>query len=317
MHHVHFGVQLSPFVLDYYGGQHRLWDQFAMVDSSVRTIIGGAGGNALYIGAQRLALIGNVFSNSTAGEHVLRTPNIIKAVISHNDMGNPAPTKHVVKLQAQPFDTSPLDASEQIVLSDNKFTGGAGADWSVTLGPENAQKSEKVRQVILERNWFAPHSGQGVALMVWAQDVTVRNNIFNLTGTGGTGMVVEQRGVEPMPANVHAYNNTFYSGSLGGFRPIRFTEGTGMVAKNNLGYAPLSTSRDMISGSAIAENNTSDAGILLSPLFLGLTPLAPVDFVLGLLSPALNAGTTVPVFSDFFREDRPQGANDLGATEGQ
>ena len=37
IHHVHFGVQLSPFILDYYGGQHRLWDQFAVVDSTIRT----------------------------------------------------------------------------------------------------------------------------------------------------------------------------------------------------------------------------------------------------------------------------------------
>jgi hypothetical protein len=163
-----------------------------------------------------------------------------------------------------------------------------------------------------------PHPSQQAALMVWAQDVTVRNNIFNLTGAlDFNGMVVERRGSEPLPANVHAYNNTFYSNSLGGFRPIQFVLGAGMVAKNNLGYAPLSTSRSMVSGSALSENNTSNAGILLSPGFLSLTPLAPLEFVLGAGSPASNAGTTVPVFSDFFRLERAQGgATDLGATEG-
>ena len=316
IHHVHFGVQLSPFILDYYGGQHRLWDQFAVVDSTIRTIIGGGGGYNLYVGAQRFALMGNVLTDSTGAEHILRTPNIVKAVISHNEMSNPAPAKHTVKLQAAVFDVSPTGFTEQIVMSDNKFTGGAGVDWTVTVGPENAQSNEKVRDLVVERNWFAPHPGQGVALMLWAQDVTVRNNIFNLTGTGGgTGMAVERRGVEPPPANVHAYNNTFYSNSTGGFRPIQFAEGSGMVAKNNLGYAPLSTSRSMVSGSAIIENNTSDAGILLSPGFLSLTPLAPLEFVLGAGSPAGNAGTAVPVFSDFFRLERPQGgAIDLGAT---
>jgi hypothetical protein len=317
IHHVHFGVQLSPFILDYYGGQHRLWDQFAVVDSTIRTIVGGGGGYGLYVGAQRFTLMGNVLSDSSASEHILRTPNIVKAVISHNDMSLPAPAKHVVKLQAHVFDVSPTGFSEEIVMSDNKFTGGAGADWTVTLGPENAQSNEKVRQVIVERNWFAPHAGQGVALMLWTQEVTVRNNIFNLTGTGGTGITVERRGVEPPPANVHVYNNTFYSGSSGGFRPIQFAEGGGMMAKNNLGYAPLSSSRDMISGSATAQNNTTDAGILVSPGFLDATPLAPVEFVLGAGSPAGNAGTAVPVFSDFFRLERPQGsASDLGATEG-
>ena len=216
------------------------------------------------------------------------------------------------------FNVSPTGFTEQVVLSDNKFTAGAGADWNVTIGPQDQFENEKVRNVIVERNWFAPHSGQRVALMVWAQDITVRNNLFNLTGAAERrGMLVERRGVEPAPANVHVYNNTFYSNSIGGFFPIQFAEGGGMVAKNNLGYAPLSTTRDMISGSAMIESNTTDAGILLSPGFLGLTPVAPVDFVLGALSSALNAGAAVPVFSDFSRHDRPQGgARDLGATEG-
>jgi hypothetical protein len=90
-----------------------------------------------------------------------------------------------------------------------------------------------------------------------------------------------------------------------------------MVAKNNLGYAPLSTSRDIVAGTAIIANNTTAAGILVSPGFLGLTPVVPADFVLGAASPAINAGATVPVFSDFFRLNRPQGvAIDVGASEG-
>jgi len=318
IHHLHNGVMFSPSILDYYGGQHRLWDQFAVVDSTIRTIIGGGGGYGLFLGAQRFALMGNVLSDSTGAEHILRTPYIVKAVISHNDMSNPAAAKHVVKLHALLYGVSPTGFSEQVVMSDNKFTGGAGADWTVTVGPQDQFRNEKVRDIIVERNWFAPHPSQRVALMLWAQDVTVRNNIFNLTGAvEQNGMVVERRGTEPAPANVHAYNNTFYSGSSGGFRPITFVLGTGMAAKNNLGYAPLSTSRDMVSGSAIIESNTTNAGILVSPGFVGATPVAPADFVLGAGSPAANAGATVPVFSDFFRNDRPQGgAIDLGATEG-
>jgi hypothetical protein len=263
--------------------------------------------------------MGNVLSDSSAAEHVLRTPYIFKGVFSHNDMSKPAATKHVVKMQAASwFGAAPTVYTEQVVLSDNKFTSGDGGSWTVTFGPMNAESDERVKQVIVERNWFAPHPAQSQALTLWAQDVTVRNNVFNLTGTEGrTGMVVERRGIEPPPANVHVYNNTFYSNSSGSFSPIRFTVGLGMVAKNNLGYAPLSTSRAMISGSAITESNTTNAGILLSPGFLGLVPVAPVEFVLGVLSPASNAGAAVPVFSDFFRHDRPQGgAIDLGATEG-
>jgi hypothetical protein len=89
-----------------------------------------------------------------------------------------------------------------------------------------------------------------------------------------------------------------------------------MMAKNNLGYAPLSSSRGMVSGTATIQSNTTDAGILVSPVFAGATPAVPADFVLGAASPAVNAGTAVPVFSDFFRHDRPKGgAVDLGAME--
>jgi len=318
IHHAHFGVQMSPDTLDNVGSAHRLWDQWAVVDSTVRNAIGGAGGYVLYFSGQRVAVMGNVLSDSSAAEHVLRTPYIYKGVFSHNDMSKQAPTKHVVKIQAASwFMAAPTVYTEQVLLSDNKFTAGDGGSWTVTLGPMNAQSDERVKQVIVERNWFAPHPAQSQALTLWAQDVTVRNNLFNLTGTADhVGMVVERRGIEPPPANVHVYNNTFYSNSSGSFSPIRFSEGLGMVAKNNLGYAPLSTSRDMVSGSAIIQNNTSDTGILLSPGFLGATPVVPADFVLGAASPALNAGAAAPVFSDFFRLDRPQGgAIDLGASE--
>src|ERR1700741_1357081 len=239
IHHVHNGVMLSPFSLDFYGGQHRLWDQFAVVDSTIRNIIGGSGGYCLYLGAQRFSLMGNGLSDTTASEHVLRTPQVVKAVISHNEMSNPAAQKHVVKLQAAVFNASPSGFTEQVVMSDNKFTGGAGAAWTVTIGPQDQFEDAQVRDVIVERNWFAPHAGQQVALMVWAQDITVRNNLFNLTGAlERTGMVVERRGVEPAPANVHAYNNTFHSNSIGGFNPIRFVVGGGMVGRKNTGSAP-------------------------------------------------------------------------------
>jgi hypothetical protein len=305
---------MSPFVADALGND-TLWDAVGIVDSTITTLVGGSGGNGLYVGAQRFALMGNVFSDSTGAEHILRTPNIYKSVISHNSMSTPASAKHVVKLQAAVFGVSPTTFSEQIVMSDNKFTTGAGAAWTVTLGPQDAQENEKVRNVIVERNWFAPHSGQQVALMVWAQDVTVRNNVFNLTGTSDKrGMIVERRGIEPPPANVHVYNNTFYSNSTGNFLPIQFATGAGMIAKNNLGYAPTASSPDMVSGTATEGNNTSNP--LLSPAFMVPTPAAPVDFALGAASTSINAGMSVPVFSDFFRRSRPlSGAIDRGAFE--
>jgi hypothetical protein len=122
--------------------------------------------------------MGNVLSDASAAEHILRTPYVFKGVISHNDMSKPAAAKHVVKMQAASwFTAAPTAYTEQVLFSDNKFTSGDGGSWTVTLGPMDALSDERVKQLILERNWFAPHPGQHVALMVWAQDVTVRNNL--------------------------------------------------------------------------------------------------------------------------------------------
>src|SRR5688572_27157664 len=63
IHHVHVGVRMSPFYLDFHGAQHHLWDQFAVVDSTIQNLIGGSGGNGLYMAAQRFALMGNVFND--------------------------------------------------------------------------------------------------------------------------------------------------------------------------------------------------------------------------------------------------------------
>ena len=87
-----------------------------------------------------------------------------------------------------------------------------------------------------------------------------------------------------------------------------------MEAKNNLGYAPLSISPAMISGTAIIQNNTTNTGILASPGFLGLAPVVPADFALGAASSAINGGAAVPVFSDILLRQRPMGGGvDLGA----
>jgi hypothetical protein len=93
--------------------------------------------------------------------------------------------------------------------------------------------------------------------------------------------------------------------------------GSGHIAMNNLGYAPSSTFRDMVSGTAAIFNNTTDNDILVSPSFTnGSGTLSlPTDFGLGSGSNALNQGAAVRVYSDFFLLNRPLGGFDQGATE--
>ena len=69
------------------------------------------------------------------------------------------------------------------------------------------------------------------------------------------------------------------------------------------------------SASAVVSNNSSNAQLKTNPNFASGTPSAPADFVIQSGSYARNAGTAVPVLSDFFRASRPQGTIDLGIAE--
>ena len=321
IHHIHTGVSGSPFLLDYFNANnnpgHALWNGLFIVDSRIANTIGGQGGNGLFLGAHRYAIMGTVMTDGTGAEHIHRTPYLYKAFIAHNEFSNPAPTKGAMKMHATKFTSAPSQQSEMIVVSNNKFTSGTNGPWTVNMGPQDDQSNELTRHVIVENNWFAPHASQQIALLIFAQSVTVRNNIFNLTGAADQrGVDVDRWGIEPTTMDVHVYNNTFYSSSSGTFLPVNFRIGSGHIAKNNLAYAPNSGSRTMVSGTGTASNNTSNANILVAPSFASATPSVPADFSLGAGSYAVNAGAAVPVFADFLGLSRSQGgAIDLGLVE--
>ena len=74
----------------------------------------------------------------------------------------------------------------------------------------------------------------------------------------------------------------------------------------------------MITGGSGAYGNSSDTQIKSTfPGWVSATPAVPADFGLTAGSYANNTGTSVPVWSDFFRASRPQsGVMDIGAVEG-
>jgi hypothetical protein len=320
IHHVSRAFGFSPFTISFFNENgapgHILWDQLAIMDNNVHTVIGGSGGNGAYVGSQRLMFMGNKIRDTTGAEHVIRLPYTFKGVISHNDLSLPADAKIVVKMQAAVFQVSPTAFTEQIVLSDNKFETRTA--WNVGIGPQDANENEHVRNVIVERNWFVPNVEQNNALLLWGvADVTVRNNLFNMNGAGeARGITTYQLGIEGNPSNVHVYNNTFYDNTARAFIPIEFGSGTGHIARNNLGYSPIATGTpSMVSGTATTSNNT--ANVKSSPSFVSATPSLPTHFGLAAASNAINQGTALaPVFSDLSRLNRPlNGGVDLGAME--
>jgi hypothetical protein len=163
--------------------------------------------------------------------------------------------------------------------------------------------------------------------------MTIRNNLVEMSGTGTDhrAFSVQMSSTVPgypVPNNVRFYNNTAFSSDTGNnFQMVNTISQTGtvtnIVARNNLGYAPTDAAPVMFNGTfASLLNNTCDSNLCAtrvktSPLFATTPPSAPAHYLLGAGSYALDAGdNTVPVFSDFFRVDRPQGAaKDIGATE--
>jgi hypothetical protein len=275
--------------------------------------------------------MGNVLDDSSEAEHILRLPQVYGGVISNNMLSHPAASKHVIKLHGPTWENGkpPADLlgtdgySEKIVISDNQLVNGApdaAVDWTVSIGPQNGLSDERVKDLIVERNLFdGANSNQQVALILSAAEATIRNNICILPASN-TCVGSYRRGIEPAPANIRVYNNTMYSGAAGSFTGVTIdSTSTNVRVVNNLGSAPMASHRSMIEGKGAAGFKQS--GNLLnnstSALFVNATPEAAADFKLRSgANAARGSGTSVPVFSDFFRTARPQGRRlDIGAAE--
>ena len=204
---------------------HKMWDQIAVVDSSILRNHGdgtGNGGCGMYFAALRFSLLGTTVDDVTRAEHVLRFPYLDKAVISNNHLSRQAPNKVIIKLLAPTWNwpcgpggtvqtcASPVgDANyvrgtssvvydpangasgytEHIVISDNWIENGPVAGWAVAVGPKNTASEERVRDVIAERNRFvgAAHSSSQTMFSVMdsVTETTARNNICDMSVATG------------------------------------------------------------------------------------------------------------------------------------
>jgi hypothetical protein len=285
-------------------------DDIAIVSSEVS----GANVNQVYIGASRLALLGNAFHDSP-DSHVLRVWQAHLGVIRHNVIENASTAsglgRHALKLHGPAADSA-VPKTERLVVGDNSF--GASGPWPVAIGPQDAAANESVKDVIVENNLFRSATTSTpvqISLHIWAQDVTVRNNVF--IGTGATseyvGIDVSRRGVEPAAARVSAYNNTLFRAETAGSAVLVNAASSDVTAvKNNVVWGPPAAS----AGTGTVQSEANLAGGA-SPLFLD----APGgDFHLGAGSPAIDTGVALPVYGDFGGVGRPQrGGWDIGAFE--
>ena len=337
MRNMYRGVSAGPWILNALNSgtpKHSIFEEWAVVDSTMSGIPGCNGPNRyicdwrVYLAGKKHSIQGNLLDNQdTGGSHVIRSEYMAKGVISNNDIARAGEFQMAIKLHAWGWQSGGVadpgavgTYSEQVIISDNKIIGGVNP-WTISLGPQNDTSDERVRDVIVERNWFTAGSGTQLHMHINSSETTIRNNICDLTGAVyHTCIAVVQWGTTP--DNVRIYNNTFYSRSSGDFYGVTIDNVSSHVSViNNLGSAPNTTDTPvMITGTGTSgsqSNNSTNAQLKsTAPGWATSPPSVPADFKLTTGSYALGAAGSVPVipvYSDFFLQRRL--TNDLGAAE--
>ncbi len=316
-------------------------DQMVISDCDLKN----SGEYLVYAGGERVALLGCICQNSMT-THVTRIWQAYLGVISNNIISgsslNNSNGRHALKLCGPGYSTlhgvneygTPVpgtglleNRTELTVVSDNVF--GSSGPWPVMISPQDELTDALVSDIIFERNRIITNYGikssvnVNVALHVTARYVTVRNNIFDGTGSGNdyTAIAIESSGNQPTPLGVEVYNNTIYrSDNTSGNSRYGLSIGETAkqtIARNNLISFPASTVL------TIAINDSSSDLTEESNLFTNTPGFIDPDnsnsllrdFSLNASSIAINAGVEVPLFEDFNNKTRTEGAIDIGAFE--
>jgi hypothetical protein len=301
--------------------------------------------NVMYVGSERLALLGNIVYESQT-QHVVRIWQAYRSVISHNIIHGSSLANgigsHGLKFHGpgtfpggeeegvlgEPLaGTGYMNAkTEFCILADNIF--GTSGPWPVAIGPQNTWADERLSNIIIERNRFHPDYGTSssrhvtVSLQLWGRYFTVRNNIFDGTGSANDycAIATEDHGVIPAPTKIEIYNNTIYKGDNGSdiHRGIYVGEQvTNSIVQNNLVSFPYASGAVVLIANLSSDLVSSDNLLTDNAQFTYPGNPAPLDrdFTLQTGSPALDQGITVPVYDDYYIDTRPGSSNDLGAFE--
>ena len=324
-------LNLSPPILRYYNNDnrpgHQLWEGVAVVETKYEKVVGDGGEfngrHIAYAGMARSLFMGNIWNNAERGEHILRVPFAQRFIVAHNELTNARLTKHLIKMHGGATEDVPgqwvppgENQTKFVTISDNYFSSRLG-DWLVSVGPQNATSAEVTQDIIVERNEAVFGDDNNIAFHMAASSTTVRNNTVIMTGASGSGTIVmfDRRGIEPVPTDNYAYNNSGYSGNTQSFTLASVVaSAVNTTVRNNFGRA-LGSSKTLISGGGtnlVQSNNV----ITDTPGWVVADPTTAHHFDLVSGSEAIGAGYPVSLLADFEGQPRwPSGGISLGAFE--
>ena len=235
-----------------------------------------------------------------------------------------------------------------VVISDSYFGHltrvGTTVDSMINVLDPAHDSDGRGRDVIIERSWFVASDGT-TQRAIWSSwsNTTYRNNLFDFSGAKYAQGIISiakwwtstdankpavSPSTGPVPDGVYIYNNTFYcSTNRASFSAVMFNDVTpiNVNIRNNLAYAPLDTYHKMVeeivaSPAAYVNTNNSPTvtaagkGVQVDPLFIGALSTV-TNWAVSSGSYAKNTGADVPVWSDFFGNNRVNGSMDIGAFE--
>lgn len=300
----------------------------------------------VFVGAERLALIGNKAQNSTT-DHIFRVWLGYKLIVAHNILSGSASDKHNLKYHgptlygesgqeyvgtyAQVGGTmggGMRNRSQFAVIANNVF--GRGGAQPVSIGPQNDSYNERVTDVIFEKNRIITGYGSGAApnsgTVIHGGQLSVRNNVYDMTSASTDGLeiiLMEKSLATVAPDRISIFNNTLYSNtSIGNsVSSIRvYPNCTNIIARNNLHSFPNVVDDWLINDSTgnITESNnvTTNNAYFTDPN--NATPLARSFALTANSTMAIDDGTTVGVRDDFLgnlRYPLTGTAYDVGAYE--
>lgn len=274
------------------------------------------GAYGAYVGGRRLALLGNTLRGGAGDAHALRMWQAHKAVVSNNDLREPGPGRHALKLHGIEPTFPAAPETRWVSITDNRFSAGE-SQWTVSIGSQSADPGEaaEISHVVLERNVLTASATTIAHLQSEASHVMVRNNVFDGSLAAGAAAVVwQQRNLTvPAPRDVRLYNNTAY-------RHATFLEANPTLAdarvRNNLVVTP--GGRPVLLGGTPGAAVVQDHNVLTAAAAgTVFADAAAGDFSLQAGAPGAAAGAALgEVRLDVrLRHRRAAGSCDAGAVE--
>lgn len=291
-----------------------------------------------YFAGEKMAIIGNIFADSTDG-HVVRVWQGYQTILSHNRIsgaGLSASNQSALKFHSTDYGDGYAN-SQFIVASYNTFGQSGSSAFPVGFGPQGAEppQDERLSDILFEHNRM--HSDYGTAQSTSTQPVqnfvsfngryiTARNNIFDVPSRSETWFsafrIFAQQQLEPASTGIRIYNNTINATANfpdgGSVVQVLANVLPDVIVRNNYVYVPNGADVVMIEdvpGSVTSSNNVLRT---TTPNFIDPTnanPLLRNFAITSSATAAINQGYTVPVRDDYLGNIRSGLSYDVGAFE--